>query len=280
LVYADIWIKSRAKQNPSPNPPQRVPTESNRNKDQQLQTEPPAIKKNESDAQQSPSDQTRDPQKESKKEYQRIDPRDGIQDLLNSKGEKIGLIDASSSFSDSEQILYKVSKSTDSNLVSAIVEIITLSGKQPSDKIIICLKVTDDYENKVSSMEKKNPPHHCQETEVNSCLAYREEESKEFECEDSSLEEKEIGGDRFLCGKTPHLTSFGVLLSTSSTNECEPYMWVSLALLIAAIVLSILFIVLGVTYQPLIRVIYGKEGYSQVEFRDKLETLQTNSQKP
>lgn len=88
-------------------------------------------------------------------------------------------------------------------------------------------------------------------------MSYFDESSGEWKCQDPCLKESE---NNTLCGKTDHLTSFAILLDASGSggsskcgddNTFDIYFWLSIAFIIAAI---IIFIVISVVYDLRIRI--------------------------
>ena len=79
------------------------------------------------------------------------------------------------------------------------------------------------------------------------CLSYYDEDTSQWVCQDECLSQE----DGLLCGKTPHLTNFALLLNPASGNNCgenaldETVVWLSTAFAIAAglgIVVAVLVI--------------------------------------
>lgn len=77
------------------------------------------------------------------------------------------------------------------------------------------------------------------------CLGYFNEETELWECEDSDL--VLTGG--YYCGSTGHLTSFALLLGSTSRSDQlnEPIIWASVALVASAIVLVLIAVLVAET---------------------------------
>lgn len=82
------------------------------------------------------------------------------------------------------------------------------------------------------------------------CLGYFDTKKQKWKCEDCSLKKKSSeGGQSFVCGTTPHLTSFALLL-TGKADACgdqpidKVLSWLSLAFVCLAIVIFLISVVL------------------------------------
>eukprot|EP01103_Thecamoeba_quadrilineata_P010141 TRINITY_DN2108_c0_g1_i3.p1 TRINITY_DN2108_c0_g1~~TRINITY_DN2108_c0_g1_i3.p1 ORF type:complete len:793 (-),score=84.64 TRINITY_DN2108_c0_g1_i3:43-2421(-) len=198
---------------------------------------------------------------------------DFFQVLEDSEGQARAYIKSSS-----EELLYELGTLDDPAIISSVLELVTVNGQALSRTITLCFVVADDFVPQETTQDKLD----CKIVKRNGCLAYHSSETKEWECQDRSLEEKELNGKKTVCGDTPHLTSFAVLLSSStvSTGLCQSHsrtlVWLSLALLILAIVLSVVVTILFLTNQTCARLIYGKLSYEDVEFKKHLHTLKNS----
>lgn len=76
-----------------------------------------------------------------------------------------------------------------------------------------------------------------------SCLSYYDEARNEWVCQDKCLKEE----DGLFCGKTDHLTSFALLLSGGSQDECGNtnyiYSWLTLGFVCGTLCLVLLSVI-------------------------------------
>ena len=78
------------------------------------------------------------------------------------------------------------------------------------------------------------------------CLSFLK--GKKFECVDkqlndtkSSKQQGDDGKSALVCGRSPHLSTFAILLASSTKTECAdtPYFWVAIGLLIGVCVVGV-----------------------------------------
>jgi len=167
-------------------------------------------------------------------------------------------------------------------VVSTIVDLRALPGRtsgstQLDHPIEICLKV--------NHIPPPPPPQslnfQCKKEEKKSlCLAFINKKAQ-FECVDSHLRTNSSGGNQLKCGTTNHLTSFGVLLSSSSGTTCSssPLFWVALSLLLYVILMFILILLAEWRLKIFKRLILGDTGMKNWEFRQQIEERKRQSKK-
>src|SRR5262245_28338251 len=85
--------------------------------------------------------------------------------------------------------------------------------------------------------------------EKRACLSFFEEKKKSFQC----VEPKNGGGKLnetrggMVCGTTPHLSTFAILLTSSSSTQCDTsiFFWLSIGFISADILLCLIVLVIG-----------------------------------
>ena len=149
-----------------------------------------------------------------------------------------------------------------SNQVASSILDITLLNEfgisiQPSNNIEICFNVNDNID------------------KDDSCLGFFNEETKEWECEDRCLKEKNDNEEKedLLCGETNHLTNFAILFSGAGLgggcgDDNFDYTVLYLSIGFAVLICCLAFLFIFSTYtRPMRRLLLGKEAYRIYKLR-------------
>eukprot|EP01103_Thecamoeba_quadrilineata_P015831 TRINITY_DN5110_c0_g2_i1.p1 TRINITY_DN5110_c0_g2~~TRINITY_DN5110_c0_g2_i1.p1 ORF type:complete len:397 (-),score=53.28 TRINITY_DN5110_c0_g2_i1:42-1175(-) len=218
----------------------------------------------------SPSPQTNVPMTQQQEKYIKASQSNNAVPLVDSNGKVQAYV-----VSTSDELLYLFRPSDDSTLISSILDLITSNGRPLSKTISLCFVVPDNFTAQETTENKLD----CKKTKRNGCLAFNSNETQEWECEDRSLQERTINEQNVVCGDTPHLTSFAILLSSSTVSSglCQTpsktLLWVSLALLILVMITSAVVILLFIVNQTCTRLVYGNMAYEGVEFKRKFRKI-------
>lgn len=132
--------------------------------------------------------------------------------------------------------------------------IISFDDNNNDDNIgstIVDINIFDIFSNSITNFEEDIEICFTQSNLDNTddiCLGFFNEETRKWECQDKCLDKE---GDSY-CGKTDHLTSFSLLLNGfGGNNGCESsnidyiLSWISLGLLIFAIIIIFIAVVLN-----------------------------------
>src|SRR5690242_6965714 len=103
------------------------------------------------------------------------------------------------------------------------------------------------------------------------CLSFLK--GKRFECVDRSLNESrsfnnnnngkaKAKGKKVVCGTSPHLSTFAILLATSSSTECgdnDVYFWVAIGLILGVCLFCAVLVVLEWRVAAVKALVLGEE---------------------
>ena len=158
----------------------------------------------------------------------------------------------------------------ETTLVTAVIDVtfVSASSSSSSSSVNICFQVNETISGNSDA-----------------CLAYLDESSSppQWVCEDQCIKYHSNNDKQFACGKTPHLTSFALLLGgIANGGDCGgngDYILgtykkdlILVGSLAAFIVLIAILFVLLFSFTPLREFIYGKEGNRIRSIRTRLST--------
>jgi len=126
-------------------------------------------------------------------------------------------------------------------LLSSTIDIEVKRGVEKKQPITLCFVV--DKKRLPSpaqqQQDKQRPDGGCRKVEVKeACLSYLN--GRRFECVDKQLNDtnsnsrgRRGGAETIVCGTSPHLSSFALLLSSSSSSECveDVFFWIAIGLI-------------------------------------------------
>ena len=127
-------------------------------------------------------------------------------------------------------------------------------------------------------MLKLNPPTTTkQNKKTGPCLAQLSQH-KTFECVDNHPNVTTISSStkrkrEKVCGLTPHLSAFGILLSTSESTSCStsPLFWAAIGVIGAVYCCCILLLLAQWRIKALRRMVVGEETFENMEFREEID---------
>eukprot|EP01101_Sappina_pedata_P011014 TRINITY_DN711_c0_g1_i8.p1 TRINITY_DN711_c0_g1~~TRINITY_DN711_c0_g1_i8.p1 ORF type:complete len:578 (+),score=102.22 TRINITY_DN711_c0_g1_i8:110-1843(+) len=160
-------------------------------------------------------------------------------------------------------------------VISAVIDITVPKEQRKLDKPLkLCFTV-----DKKALPEKKQshtPNGGCtKETVEKACLSYLND--KTFECVDDDIEsEGSLAANKskqVVCGYTPHLSSFAILLSASSESSCadnQAYFYTAIGLIGLTVLAIIVFLLLEWKLMPLKKMVLGEAAYKTHAFRKEM----------